>query len=218
MKRLTVFIVLIFTISFGCAGWSGQAKVYKTIPSDTEILQASTGLQVSAVHKKTGLYPYLSYDATPFRFGGQSGDSIDLWGLGFGIEKEVVDKLTFFCQVGWYQPEWDGNGKPLALYQSTLAEGLWIYLHQELSPPFQRINFPIYSLEYSGNIGGIVGANFALPLSDNINFNLSGAYRYLKLREKVRGMFSIENPDCWCVYKDRNFSGWQVGVAIEYHF
>jgi len=219
MKRLIFIFLLLPAIVFADDNWSGQAKIYKTMPTDTErIVQTSTGLQVSLRHIKTGLYPFLSYDITPIRFGGQRGADIDLWGFGFGIEREVIDKLTLFCQVGWYQPQWEHNGEPLVFGSEHLTEGLWIYTNQKLVPPFGQINFPMYSLEYHGNIGGVVGANFAIPLSDNIDFNLSGAYRYLKLQEMIKGIFSIDNPDCWQYKQDRDFSGWQVGLGIEWRF
>ena len=217
MKQLIILFSVLFLTS--CAGWSGQAKIYKTIPSDSErIIQSSAGAQISAKHT-TGIYPFLSYEATRTRFGGQSsaGD-IDLWGFGFGIERPIHKNVSLFCQVGWYQPAGDSNGKVLKFPADPGAEGLWIYLNQNLVPPFNRIDFPLYSLEYSGNIGGVIGANFEMPISNNISFSLSTAYRYLQLREKIRGMFSLENPDSWCFYSDRDFGGWLIGGIIELRF
>jgi len=217
MKRILLIILLFPSIAFA-NDWSGQAKVYKTISSDSEnIVQSGSGLEVSLKHIKTGLYPYISYDINPVRFGGQRGADINLWGFGLGIEKKVVEGLNLFCQAGWYQPQWEHNAELLPFNNTEhLAEGLWIYLNNKLAP--LNRTWDAYSLDYHGNIGGIVGANWILPVTNAIDINLSGSYRYLKLQEMVKGM-DYGNTTGWWEYKqDRDFSGFQVGLGIEVRF
>lgn len=214
-------VIFLLVSSIAQAEWSGQAKVYKTIPSDADnIIQSSIGVQVAVKHKESGLYPYLSYELIPFRFAGQRGGDINLWGFGFGIEREVAEGLSFFGQIGWYQPEWDRNGELMELWgeDNHLAEGLYIHLNNRITTDY-RI-WDAYSLSYSGNIGGVVGANWILPISKNVDFKLMGAYHYLRLPEKIKGQDDDYDTtgQRWEYNQDRDFGGWQAGVGIDWKF
>jgi len=218
MKRLTatmaIVVFLLFSFS-ASAEWSGQAKIYKTIPSDVEnIVQTSTGIQIQTIHEETGLYPYLSYEVIPIRFGGQRGADIPLWGLGVGIKRPIANQFNVFCQIGWFQPKWEKDGESQILWKDHVAEGLAFYLNNKL----ECVWWDAYSLEYHGNIGGIMGADFILPLSDNVDFNMFGAYRYLKLQEMIKAYHVPWDGGWWEYKQDRDFSGWQAGLGIEVKF
>ena len=216
MKRMMKIIgMLVFFVVGLCVtshaeeakNWSLQAKVYKFIPSDSDnVIQSSIGFQAQAIHKKSGMYPYFSYENIPLRFGGQSGrgSEVKLQSLGFGIEKQIVKNLNLFFQVGWYQPKIDGQDK--VLWKDHIAEGLALHLNNRLDPTPPTF-WEYYSVEYSGNIGGVIGAAWTIPITNNIEFSISGAYRYLRLKEMLKGYNKPKGLGWWEYQQNRDFGG-----------
>jgi len=228
LKIILILAILIITVIANAeSDYSLSTKFYKTVASDTEsIVQSGAGLQLS-LHRKW-LYLYLSDDIHQVRFAGQSGPDINLWSAGIGMQHKVGKYLTLSLDAGWYEPKFSEMGERQAYYSSPFAEGLCRYLNQFLMPdtgdqPFVS-NWNYYTLDYQGAVGGKLSINFTYPITDNISFNMTGGYRYLKLLENIKGQDydggfeRLGEAGYWTVRHDRDFSGWMIGGMVVIGF
>jgi hypothetical protein len=233
MKKLLLIICMLLCTGMAYAKepWSIDTKVYKFIPSDSErVVQSGNGIQVNLGYKKVFLFG--SKDDLSLRYGGQRGTDITLWGGGFGASADITPWLAVSCQIGWYQPKYDLQGKWVSFRDperadkegSHLSEGLAIELTQKLS----NISSPCvtspydwyeYRVKHSGNIGGSIGLAIHKEIFKNFGIGLTCGYRYLRLEEMIKG----RNPDMlelgWHEYKqERDFGGYTAGVRFTYRF
>ena len=194
-----------------------SATVQNTTPTDTDnVVQGYQGLRIAVGNER--IYGFGGYDEVPVRFGGQRGADIDLWSLGFGIRGELTSWLSVFGDVGWYEPQFNEAGRPQELGVSNLAEGLMIHQNQRLFPPYWPAAYDIYTLDYSGNVGGTIGVTLMHQITDNAKVGIHSAYRYLRLEEQIKGMPSSGVGGYWDYKEDRDFGGWQIGAQLMVDF
>lgn len=218
MKKL--FAILICLLLLGGKQVFADTKIEllatHTTPSDSEnIVQAYTGIQLNAIRKNA--YILMSLERIPIRLGGQRGADIKLIGIGFGINRKINDWLSVFVDIGYYHPDFSENGKMQTVHDSTLAEGVMIYLGQHLCDTYPMREFDAYSIRYSGNVGGKFGIAISHELSKRWKMKLLSGYRYLRLEEYLKGQ-DYGDPSSWQYRHDRDFSGWQIGGTIEFSF
>jgi hypothetical protein len=227
IQRLLFIMILIIIVSFFIAvnystgaEWKGEVRTYKTIPAFTDsekVVQSGTGLQVSLHHKN--LYAYLSKDTTPIRFAGQSGIDIDLWSVGIGIQQRLNKHFLFSFDAGWYEPKGSGLGVQWTYPDSPFSEGLCRYLNKYLAPDTTHPVWDYYTYDLHGAIGGKLNIEFEHEVTDNLVFNIFTGFRYLKMLENVQGHdYGFDHIGYWTVRYDRDFSCWQIGMALTYSF
>ena len=210
--------------STASADWSFSTTVYQSTSTDPEaIVQQGYGLQATLLHKIG--YLYISKDVLPVRFGGQGGPDINLWSAGLGMQHKIGKHFTVSADIGWYEPKFDEMGKPQGLYSGSFAEGLMRYLNKFLMPENQGVhpyipNWEYYTYALSGSLGGKFTLGLEYPITENILFNMTTGYRYLKLREHITGQdydggyARLGEAGHWTIKKDRDFSGWIIGGGI----
>ncbi len=236
IASLAICLMLVFvgtlsadeTVDKPESDWALKTFLYQTMPTDSEaIVQTGKGLQIS-LHRKN-LYLYLSRDVNQVRFAGQGGPDVNLWSLGVGMQHRIGKHLNLSVDVGWYEPKFKKMGEPQDWNSSAFSEGLLRYLNKFLAPENQGghpwiPNWDYYSLKYYGSVGGKLNLSFEQPLTENITFNITAGYRYLKLLENVKGedydggYARLGEAGCWTIRKDRDWSSFIIGGMLEYKF
>ena len=208
--------------------WSLKASCYKIVALDSEsVVQSGLGTQVSLYHNN--LYLYLSTDLNQLRFAGQDGPDVILWSLGIGVERKIVDHLTLSIDIGWYEPTFKEKGEPQDWDSSPFSEGLLRYLNKFLMPENQGghpyiPNWEYYSLNYKGGIGGKLNLAFEYSLTQNISFDMTAGYRYLKIYEVIigadydGGWDRLGRGGYWAIQQERDFSSFIIGGKLSYKF
>ena len=164
---------------------------------------------------------YLSKDKNQVRFAGQGGPDIHLWSVGLGMQHKIGKHLALSIDIGWYEPVFGKMDEKQPYASSPFAEGLCRYLNEFLMPDFQYMDWEYYTLGYKGGIGGKLGIDFEYPITENISFNMTAGYRYLKVQEHVTGQdydgglarIGVANQ-YWTVRYDRDWSAFMVGGAF----
>ena len=214
---LVLCLVLLATCSVYASDWKVSVRGYQTIPTDSVgIVQSGTGVQANLYYKL--VYLYLSQDRVPVRFSGQRGDDLTISSLGFGVERELVDGLILFCDMGWYEPTFSLEGKDLKLWGEPLSEGLNIYLNQHVDSRLGYYEWDFYSLEYAGSIGGKIGLSFQYPLTSKFLAGFTVGFQYLRFHEDVKGRDYGPYRGHWEWREDRDFSNYQMGIVLTYQF
>ena len=169
-----------------------------------ENIENGRGLKLSA-DWDFPIYPWISYEKTLLRFGGQEMTNIGIYGGGFGIKKK-----GWFVELGHYIPK--PSLKP------SYKEALWLEINRVLSPSLDPAGYHDngFTYEINDDFGLAVGKEFEYPLTDSLSLQFAAIYRWLRFKDVI--ICHFDSTTYWEVYAYRNFSGVLVNLAFQWRF
>lgn len=144
------------------------------------------------------IYAWISEEQTTRCFRIQNNIGLDIQGHGIGGALKVYQGLLIVADIGKYRPKVKVSGDPVWIYD----ESEWYYFHYRIKSGY----------------GGSIGLQYEQGIRDNWSIKAGLMYRHLRLKETTETLFS-KNTNYWeFPFRDKSFSGVQVGVSVGYIF
>jgi len=209
MRTITALLVLVFGVVVPAAayGLDVSAEAYHSVYI-SEKLEAGQGVKLRASGEM--LYIWGSYEQTMTRFGGQEATDIDLLGAGIGMRR-ALDGINLWMEAGYFMPS--------ITYRTSWPEAAAYEMNSVVTGATKH--WEVYEYALKPAVGGAIGISYLYKMG-LWAVSLDSAYRYLRLGEWIIGHNSDwpgpgGNPR-WEIYQDRDFSAWQIGIALKRRF
>jgi len=210
-----IFVALCILIGVNSAKaeeFTGSVGVGQSIYTNES--DADWNLRGTVGHTSLPVYLVGTYDSPRVKMLGQPLAETDIVSVGLGVERELVDGLTVFTEVGYSWLNLDVNREPYDVQQEIIYTRLLLN-HDVANRPIP-VDFPGYQTSYDADDAIFWRLGLRYDLYEHVS--LTAAYRalYVDQEYSIKASDWVEGQGYWREDETYNLSSFEVGV--EYRF
>lgn len=221
MKKIVASLIMVIGILFASIATASETEL--SIRQDNysnEHFDSGNSVVLKLLNDK-GYYGFIGAGATSYKYGSQQLANINIYSIGIGVKKEVVNDISLFAHIGWYQPEASGLNKGSSFEAMGYLASDRVYMN-EVDFQDKRYNpfrWPHREFSVGGNVGGEIGIDIKHNFTEKISMSLSTSYRILELWHETKFWdeeFMEKTGGYWIFEEHVDYSGVSIGLAFSY--
>ena len=180
----------------------------------------TTGSEIEAQLQWKNFYLFGSWAKAQMSMYGQDAGAPTLYGIGLGVNAEVVKGLKVYGQAGYYFADMRMERADEIFYYKKVDWLNSTMFHQKQKAYFMD-NFQNYEYELGGGFGMRMGLTYSYKLYKGLYGNFHAGYQFLNIAESFKAKHNqyVEGTENYLEWRGkRNFSGGVFGVGLEYKF
>ncbi|MCW8988355.1 MAG: hypothetical protein OQK75_11880 [Gammaproteobacteria bacterium] len=173
-------------------------------------------------YQPDSLYYFASYETAKATISNPMYD-IKLFGVGFGFNNPVTDKINIYGQIGYYMPKTSLSGR-FGCENFSCGEGLYYGLNEQWADlhTFGLVMFDEFEVNTHAGYGITLGGEITHAISRGFDLVMGVEYRVLDITTEIHGMspafgdYDTDGQRWETVYKGISSTNYKIGLNYSF--